>query len=114
MKQLRRDIEENKAFLSSKFSSIGFLGKDTRTVDEIIADDTLTIERSGTDCIRIAGVLKEIYTKARDAFGGNVTVAPGLTAQFHESMGRIPSPFRIDGLYPKGEAVVTEIGRAHV
>ena len=93
---------------SSKFSAEGFLGDDKRPVDEIISDDLLTIQRLGISVEEIADILKQIYKKARSNLGASIEIREGVTATFYESMGRIPSPFIGDGVFEKGEAVVTD------
>lgn len=97
----------------SKFSAGGFLGSDSRPVDEIIGEDLHFLERSGIAKEAIAEVLTHAYEKAREAFGGEVVIRPGVTAVFHESMGRIPSPFRGDGVFEKGEAVIEDTSHGH-
>jgi hypothetical protein len=47
-----------------------------------------------------------VFDTAREAFGGEVDIKDGVTATFHESMGRIPSPFRGEGVFEKGETTV--------
>ena len=93
---------------ASKFSGEGFLGTDHRPVDEIIADDRRTLERLGVPPEKLLAALRNAYEKARAALGGEVEIRPGLTAIAHESMGRIPSPFRGDGVFEKGDIVVTD------
>ena len=92
----------------SKFSSEGFLGTDTRPVNEIIADDLQTIENLGITKERLVSVLKDIYEKAKNSLGAEIIIAPNTIVRFYESMGRIPSPFKGDGVFEKGEAVVTD------
>ncbi len=92
---------------ASKFSGDGFLGTDHRPVDAIIADDLRTLERLGVSRESLLTVLRDAFTQARAALGGDVELRPFLTAMAHESMGRIPSPFRGDGIFEKGDVVVT-------
>ena len=92
---------------ASKFSGEGFLGTDHRPVDEIVADDLRTLDRLGVPAGRLLAALRDVYDKAQAEFGGEIDVRPGVTAVAHESMGRIPSPFRGDGVCEKGDVVVT-------
>lgn len=92
----------------SKFSKDGFLGSDTRSLEEIIADDLRTLKKAGVAKELLARTLKDTYQKAKDAFGAEIEIIKNVKAVFHESMGRIPSPFCKDGLFEKGEAVVTD------
>lgn len=101
-KNLRRNLGP------SKFSAEGFLGHDPRPVDEIVADDLRTIERSGVSLEELLGALRHAYEAARQALGAEVEIRPGVVSVFYESRGRIPSPFRDGKTYEKGEAVVTD------
>jgi hypothetical protein len=92
----------------TKFSAGGFLGTDSRPLDEIVADDLRALEQSGVSKPALVRALRRAYEKARGAQGGPAEIRPGVTAVFHESMGRIPSPFRGDGVFPKGEASVAD------
>ncbi len=92
----------------SKFSKDGFLGTDTRSLEEIIAEDLRTLKKTGVSKELLARTLRDAYQKAKDAFGAEIEIRKNVKAVFHESMGRIPSPFCKDGLFEKGEAVVTD------
>ncbi|MBN1269887.1 MAG: hypothetical protein JXB04_09880 [Kiritimatiellae bacterium] len=92
----------------SKFSGEGFLGDDARPLDEILAEDLRALEAAGVTVAQVVAALKEAYEMARAGLGAEVEIRTGVKAVFHESMGRIPSPFRGDGVFEKGEAVVTE------
>ena len=91
---------------ASKFSGEGFLGTDHRPVDEIVADDLRTLDRLGVPAGRLLAALRDVFDRAQAEFGGEIDVRPGVTAVAHESMGRIPSPFRGDGVFEKGDVVV--------
>jgi len=92
----------------SKFSKEGFLGTDSRSVQEIIADDLYTLKKAGVSQELLVQALKDAYQKAKEAFGAEIEIRKNVKAVFHESMGRIPSPFCKDGLFEKGEAVITD------
>ena len=92
----------------SKLSGSGFLGHDRRPVEEIVADDLRTLEQRGVNLETFVDRLTRIYRTAGSAFGGEVGVGPGLTAVWYDAKGEIPSPFRGDGRYEKGEAVVEQ------
>ena len=93
----------------SKFSAQGFLGPDLRPIDEIIAADRRVLDQKGVSVEALAQALTHAYQKAQRAFGAEVTIRPGVVAVFYESMGRVPSPFKGDGVFAKGEAVVTAL-----
>lgn len=92
---------------ASKFSGEGFLGTDHRPVDEIVAADLHALAQLGVSKEALLAALRDAYEKARAALGGEVEIRPGVTAVAHESMGRIPSPFRGDGVFEKGDVVLT-------
>jgi hypothetical protein len=92
----------------SIFSGEGFLGADTRSLQEIINADMMELKRLGISKIQLVTSLKSAYEKAQSKFGMETEIAPGVTAIFHESRGKIPSPFRADGNFAKGEVVVTD------
>jgi hypothetical protein len=92
----------------SGFSSEGFLGSDVRPVDEIISEDLATLEENQVSKEALVAALTKAYRKAEGALGAEVLIRPGLKAVFHESMGRIPSPFQGDGVFEKGEAIVED------
>ena len=66
------------------------------------------LTEKGVSIEALAEALTRAYQKAQRALGAEVTIRPGVVAVFHESMGRVPSPFKGDGVFAKGEAVVTK------
>jgi hypothetical protein len=102
----QRDL--NDRLSPSKFSAEGFLGVDTRPVDEIIAEDLRTLDRTGVTRETVAQRLRDVYQKARNMFGAEITVRTRVTAVYHEAKGRIPSPFRGEGTFEKGQVTVTD------
>jgi hypothetical protein len=79
---------------SGRLGRDGFLGDDTRTLDDIVAADAATLEATGVTCAELADLLDELHEAADEAletpralFGGRVVV------QLVEVMGRIPCPF---------------------
>jgi hypothetical protein len=108
---MKRSLFEKELMTSlgpSLFSGSGFMGRDTRSLEEIVAEDLAFLKRKGVAKERLLAALEEAYDKAKSAFGATVEIRPGVTAVFHESMGRVPSPFPGEGVFEKGEAVVTE------
>ena len=97
----------------SKFSAEGFLGSDSRPVDEIVSEDLLSLEKNQVAKETLVEALKGAYETAKKAFGAEVDIRSGVTAVFYESMGRVPSPFQADGVFEKGEAVVKDEESGH-
>jgi hypothetical protein len=106
MKETPEDKALEERMGASKFSGEGFLGTDHRPVDEIIAADLHTLARLGVSKASLVAALRGAYETARAALGGEVEIRPGIKAVAHESMGRIPSPYRGDGVFEKGDVVV--------
>ncbi len=106
MKASPQDKSLEELLGASKFSGQGFLGADPRPVNEIIADDLRTLDRLGISKDTLLQSLRRAYTLGRSALGLEVKIHPGVTAIAHESMGHIPSPFRGDGVFEKGEVVI--------
>lgn len=110
MKVSPREREQIKLFGPSKFSAEGFMGDDPRTVEEIVEDDRVELVRLGTTCEELANKLAIIFMRADAAFGDPVELCSGVTATMFEARGKIPSPFRGDGVFQKGEVMVYEEG----
>ena len=102
----QRDL--NQRLSPSKFSAEGFLGTDDRPVNEIIADDLRTMDRAGLPTEVLVERLRDVYEKARERFGAEIEVRKGVSAVYHEAKGRIPSPFRGEGTFEKGQVTVTD------
>jgi hypothetical protein len=107
MKQTPSERDAARLFEPSKFSGDGFLGTDTRPVEQIIAADRAAVDALGTTCEAIAEQLAAVYDLAERALGDPVDLRNGMVATHFESRGKSPSPFRGDGLFPKGEVVIS-------
>jgi len=108
MKLSPEEQEQVKLFGPSKFSADGFLGNDTRLPHEIITEDEETVVTLETTCEKIADFLESSFNKAEAAFGDTIEIKPGVSATYFEARGKIPSPYRGDGVFQKGETIVTD------
>jgi hypothetical protein len=81
----------------------GFLGCDHRELGDILAEDDATIEAAGTTHEQIAADLDLWLQTAMVELGRPIALTDSVTATWHEGMGRIPSPWPGDGVFPKGE-----------
>lgn len=113
MKESPSEKELRERLGPSKFSGEGFLGDDTRPVGEIISHDMAVLDSRGITPEIIASGLTEIYNKAVKGFGAEVEVLPGVYGKYNESMGKIPSPFTGEGVFPKGEVTVTDAEKSY-
>jgi len=105
----RSPKDQNLALLlgPSKFSAEGFLGNDRREPEQIMADDIRVLESLGVAKETLVVQLKDVYKKAEKALGDPVRI-DSLEAKYIESRGKIPSPFRSEGMFPKGEVQITD------
>ena len=99
---------------ASRFSARGFLGTDSRPLDEIISEDMSILGKHQVSKKRLVEALEDVYNKAKEALGTEVVIRPGVKAVFYEAMGRIPSPFPGEGVFEKGEAILTEMDSGDV
>lgn len=93
----------------SKFSAQGFLGSDSRPVDEIVNEDRAVLARHHVSKEALGQALTNAYDMAQKALGADILIRTGVTAKFYESMGRVPSPFQGDGVFEKGEVVLKDL-----
>lgn len=113
MKQSPAEQDLMRNLRPSKFSAEGFLGSDFRPFDEIVSEDLRSLEQKRVSKEGLVAALTDAYEMAKQALGAQVVIRPGVTAVFKESMGRVPSPFRGDGVFEKGEAVVKDEEAGH-
>jgi len=111
MKRSPGDAEQERLFSASKFSAEGFLGSDTRTVDEIVAEDAAALAASGVTCKEVADVLRTLFDKAEAALGVSVTISSTVSVTHDEARGKIPSPFKGEGVFQKGEVAIAIASR---
>ena len=107
MKQSPADAKVLERMAPGVLCRDGFLGGDARSPGEIIAADAAAIEDLGLTHGRVADRLKGILDAAMSRQGAPVAAGEGLTAVYRESMGRIPSPWPGEGVFPKGEVELT-------
>lgn len=110
MKTAPGEQENNNRLLASKFFAEGFLGTDPRPVEAIVAEDRLVLNKAGVTEVTVADALATAFDAGKAALGAETGLDGGLTAVYHESMGKIPSPFRGEGLFEKGEVEVNGPG----
>lgn len=108
MKQPPSEGDSLQNFKPSKFSADGFMGNDKRSVEDIVIDDGLKLQELGVTNYIIAAKLKEIYNTAKNALGAQIKIGENLVAQYYESRGKIPSPFRGEGMFEKGEVTISD------
>ncbi|GAB6057377.1 hypothetical protein [Desulfonatronum parangueonense] len=101
------DAKKYQQLSPSCFSAWGFLGNDTRELEDIIADDHQTLQRLGITMDLLVEALRSVYHAALQAEGEWADIAPGVQAEFLACRGRTPSPFPGEGTFPKHQVRVT-------
>ncbi len=87
----------------------GFLGTDTRGVDEIIAADRARIIAAGVTHKELAEFLQSLHEAADSGLETEVAMFDGrLSVRMIEGMGRIPCPFACGAVCHKGEIHLTD------
>lgn len=77
-----------------RLSSAGFLGPDTRPIDEIVAADQAELAEAGLTVEQVADLLDELHAAADAGLEAPSDACDGrATAAIVEGMGRIPCPF---------------------
>lgn len=86
----------------------GFLGDDPRDLADILAADDAAVAAAGATHERIAAGLGGWLGRAIAELGRPVQLTARVTAVWREGMGRIPSPWPGEGVFPKGELELTD------
>jgi len=93
MKQSPQNKKLEEILRSSKISAGGFLGQDTRNLEEIIAQDLCEVSRLGYNMNQIVDRMRWITNKARQGLGNWVEIDDKIMAMTDEARGTIPCPF---------------------
>lgn len=96
------DIEALEEVLrSSKLASGGFLGEDSRPIEEIIEADAAEVKRLGADMAAIIRRMKDITLAAERGQGTVVQIDARLEARAIDVRGQIPCPWPHPGTFNK-------------
>lgn len=79
----------------------GFLGNDSRSLTEILEDDTAEVRRLGTDHARIAERMRYFRDAGEEGLGEFISIDDHFEVKVESVRGKIPSPFGGPGLYGK-------------
>ncbi len=85
----------------------GFLGDDTRTLNEIVADDAATLSRLGRSCEEIADRMQFFTEKSWDSFVGGILLDEIYQVETEVVRGRLPCPYAHSGIYRKAVTTFT-------
>lgn len=88
-KKVRENMEPN------AFSGPGFLGADTRGIDEIIAEDAVALESIGVSREALAAKMRELTALGQGGLGAPKNSQDGrFEVTVEDTRGRLPCPFR--------------------
>ncbi|MHC4179572.1 MAG: hypothetical protein ACYSWU_18835 [Planctomycetota bacterium] len=107
MKQIPYDQHVLERMAPGALCAEGFLGDDHRDLSEILAEDDSAAVAAGASHEQLAAMLDDWMHRAIAELGRPVKLSSDITATWHEGMGRIPSPWPGEGVYPKGELELT-------
>jgi hypothetical protein len=93
MKKSPQENKFEKMLNVSRFSACGFMGKDKRTVWEIIDADAATLARYGKTKEEIASRMQEITDQGIVGLGDWVTVSDTIKVRVDDTRGTIPCPW---------------------
>ena len=94
MKKNPEWTSERALMAPGRLSRDGFLGSDTRTLDDIVAADLAELAEAGLEVGAIADLLDELHEAADEAFENPRSLCGGrVTVQATEVRGRISCPF---------------------
>jgi len=79
----------------------GMLGRDRRSLAEIVGEDQSTCNKLGVTHREIAQRLREVTNAARPGLGTTVVVEDVYEVRVEEVRGALPCPFDHPGAYPK-------------
>jgi hypothetical protein len=86
---------------SPAFSAAGFMGRDTRSLAEIIDADLADLTKLNYTPQQIAERMQQITNKAKEALGNWIKIDDAHSAMITEVKGRIPCPWPHAGNFAK-------------
>ncbi len=109
MKESPQDKRLEEVLRSSKIVSGGFMGRDKRSVSEIIDADTSKLSGLGYTAEQIAGRMQEITGRAVSGLGTWIEINKELKAKVDEAKGSQPCPWPHLGRFAKRVTTVKKI-----
>lgn len=104
------EIEKLESVLrSSQIVAGGFMGQDSRDVDEIIRQDSTAVERLGYSLKQVSERMLHLTEIAKSGLGIYVDVDEGLRGCVDEVKGRIVCPWPHPASFDKRLTTITDI-----
>ena len=85
----------------------GFLGDDTRPLNEIIQDDSVVLDKLGRSREEIAKRMESLTQASWDSYLEGILVEGKYQVQTEVYRGRMPCPFGHPGIYRKAVTTLT-------
>jgi Na+-transporting NADH:ubiquinone oxidoreductase subunit F len=101
MKESPQDKKLEEVLRSSKLAAGGFMGRDTRSVSEIVDADAAALSRLGFTREQIAARMRHITGVAKAGLGTWVRIDETLEAKVDEARGRLVCPWPHPGTFLK-------------
>jgi hypothetical protein len=101
MKQSPQDKNLDRMLRSGKLAAGGFMGADSRSVDEVIAEDAAALTKLGYNAAQLAMRMRELRDLARPALGDWVEVSDVLQVKSEDYKGFIVCPWPHAGRFEK-------------
>jgi hypothetical protein len=101
MKRSPSDLKLEQMLRSSKLVAGGFMGTDSRTVEEVIREDAAELERLGKTAAQVASRMRELTLIARPALGNWVEAENKYRIRSEEWKGSLICPWPHVGRYEK-------------
>jgi hypothetical protein len=99
--QSPQDKNLEQTLRSGKLTAGGFLGADSRSVDEVIAEDAATLIKLGYSVAQVAARMQELRNLARPTLGNWVRVNDTLQVKSEDYKGLIGCPWPHSGQFEK-------------
>jgi hypothetical protein len=110
MKALEDLKHVQEAMLPGVITGDGFLGSDTRPIQDIIADDEQQMSYLGVDFGKLGARMRFLLEAGAVSQGTPTVVGGRWRVVADEAKGEFPSPWN-DGLFHKEQVVVTPLDR---
>jgi hypothetical protein len=100
MKNAPNEIRAQDRMLPGVLTALGFLGRDSRALADIVAEDEKEFAELGLDFDAVADELSRLRDSGDAGMGEPMTVDSRLLVQVGDARGQLPCPYG-DGLYHK-------------
>lgn len=108
MKQNPKQEQLRENLKASKLAKEGFLGEDTRPLEEIVQEDLEELNAMGLTAQKLAERMEQLTALGLKGHGMAVE-AEGYSLEVEEFMGRMPCPFRDGKRLAKRNTVATRL-----